>query len=93
MDPGPPYPTGRTTTLLRLMRDVAIAGVALAGLAAPQNPLFSTLAVAAFCYFGFKLVFLAGVPLFRWVLRLWPSEPSPEEEDDGEIVWREEPWD
>ena len=84
---------GRTVTILRLMRDIAIAAVALAGVAAPQSRLLSLLAGAAFCYFGFKLVFLFGAPAFARLLRLWPSEPAPEEDDQGdEIVWREEPW-
>jgi hypothetical protein len=79
---------GRRFTISRVMIDVLVAGVFLAGVASPQSPLMSTLAFFALCYFAIDLVFWFGPPLLRRVFR--PSPPDPDDDGEEEIAYWEE---
>jgi tetratricopeptide (TPR) repeat protein len=82
-------PGGRAT-IARLMVDVAAVGLAAAGLHAPQNPIFATVAFFALCYVVGKLLFVVGPLLGRVVVR--KSTPPPVEEGDGpEIAYLDDP--
>jgi hypothetical protein len=86
-----PEPASRSFSPGRVLRDAALAGFALAGVASPQNPIVSTLAFGAFCYFGLSLVFLTGPPLLRLVLIRDPDAPRDDgEERDPDILRQED---
>ena len=91
MEPEPTPPPARTLTIGRVMRDVAILGIALTGLAAPQNPFVSTFAFFALCYFAFKLVFFLTPDLT--VVFFGRGDPGADDEldepDEG-IIWQDD---